>query len=137
MKIKLDEGAYVPYRAHETDAGMDIRAMKSQIVPAKESAIFRTGVHVQLPPNTAGILVSKSGLNVRHDITSTGLIDEGYDGEIMVKLYNHGGRDYKVNAGDKISQLVIMPVLYEDVLIVDDFDQKTDRGSNGFGSTGR
>lgn len=137
MKIKLDEGAYVPYRAHETDAGMDIRAMKSQIVPAKESAIFRTGVHVQLPPHTAGILVSKSGLNVRHDITSTGLIDEGYDGEIMVKLYNHGGRDYKVNAGDKISQLVIIPVLYEDVLIVEDFDQKTDRGSNGFGSTGR
>lgn len=137
MKIMLDEGAYVPYRMHRTDAGMDIRAMKSQVVPAKESAIFRTGVHVQLPPNTAGLLVSKSGLNVRHDITSTGLIDEGYTGEILVKLFNHGGKDYKVKAGDKISQLVIVPVLYEDVTVVYDFEQKTERGSDGFGSTGR
>lgn len=137
MKIKLDKGAFEPVRAHDTDAGMDLRAMDSQIVPAKESAIFHTGVHVKLPKWTAGIIVSKSGLNVNHDITSTGLIDEGYDGEIVVKLINHGGYDYKVNIGDKISQLVIVPVFYEDIEIVDDLNQESERGSDGFGSSGR
>lgn len=137
MKVKLDAGAYMPTRGHETDAGLDIRAKDGQIVCAKESAIFHTGVHVKLPHGCAGVIISKSGLNVNHDITSTGLIDEGYDGEIVIKLYNHGGYDYKVEAGDKISQLVVIPVLYEDIEIVDDLEQKSDRGSNGFGSTGR
>ena len=137
MKVKLDAGAYMPTRGHETDAGLDIRAKDGQIVCAKESAIFHTGVHVKLPHGCAGVVISKSGLNVNHDITSTGLIDEGYDGEIVIKLYNHGGYDYKVEAGDKISQLVVIPVLYEDIEIVDDLEQKSDRGSNGFGSTGR
>ena len=136
MKIKLDHGAYMPTRAHETDAGLDIRAKDSQYVLAKESAIFHTGVHVEIPHGFAGILVSKSGLNVHNDITSTGLIDEGYTGEIIVKLFNHGGFDYKVDAGDKISQLVIVPVLYEKLDFVE-YLEETDRGSNGFGSSGR
>lgn len=137
MKIKLDAGAYIPTRGHETDAGLDIRAKDGQIVCAKESAIFHTGVHVKLPHGCAGVLISKSGLNCKHDITSTGLIDEGYDGEIVVKLYNHGGYDYKVEAGDKISQLMVVPVFYESVEIVDDLEQTSDRGASGFGSTGK
>ena len=137
MKIKLDAGAYMPVRAHETDAGLDLRAKEGQIIPSKESAVFKTGVHVKLPKGTAGVIISKSGLNVKHDITSTGLIDEGYDGEIVVKLINHGGYDYMVEAGDKISQLVIVPVLYEPIEVVDDLEQDSDRGSAGFGSTGR
>lgn len=139
MEIKVDVGAYIPTRAHETDAGIDIRAKDSQIVPEKESAVFKTGVHVKIPFGTCGILISKSGLNVKHDITSTGLIDEGYSGEIIVKLYNHGSFDYKVEAGDKISQLVIVPCLHEPVELVDDFQYPNwyDRGDNGFGSTGK
>lgn len=137
MKIKLDQDAFMPVRAHETDAGLDLRARETQVVCAKESAIFRTGVHVKLPRGTAGIIISKSGLNVRHDITSTGLIDEGYDGEIVVKLFNHGGEDYKVKRGDKISQLVIVPVRYESIDVVDDLKQHSERGSKGFGSSGR
>ena len=137
MKIKLDDGAFMPIREHETDAGLDLRAKDNQIVCAKESAIFHTGVHIELPHGMAGVLVSKSGLNVKHDITSTGLIDEGYTGEIIVKLYNHGGYDYIVHAGDKISQLVIVPVLYADIEVVDDLDEDSERGSHGFGSTGR
>ena len=137
MKIKLDPGAYEPTRAHETDAGLDLYAKDAQIVSAKESAVFRTGIHVKLPRGTAGIMSSKSGLCVNHDITSTGLIDEGYDGEIVVKLFNHGGHDYNVGAGDKISQLVIMPVLYDGVEIVEDLEQDSERGNNGFGSSGR
>ena len=137
MRITLDTGAFVPVRGHSTDAGLDIRARETQIVPAKESAIFHTGVHVELPKNTAGVLVSKSGLNTKNDITSHGLIDEAYQGEIVIKLYNHGGYDYTVHAGDKISQLVIVPVRYEDIEIVDSFGVTTERGSDGFGSTGR
>lgn len=99
--------------------------------------MLHTGLHVQLPHGTAGLLVSKSGLNVKHGITSTGLIDEGYTGEILVKLYNNSDEDYLVNAGDKISQLVVIPVLYEDIHFSDSLDENTDRGSKGFGSTGK
>ena len=136
MKIKLDPGAYKPTRAHETDAGLDLYAMEDRIIEAKDSATFRTGVHVEMPKDCAGLLVSKSGLNVRNSITSTGLIDAGYCGEICVKLYNHGGRDYIVRRGDKISQLVVIPVRYEAVEIVDEISGG-ERQANGFGSTGK
>lgn len=132
----LDEGAFIPTRAHETDAGLDLYSMNDQIVPAKESAIFDTGVHVELPPDTVGFVKSKSGLNVKHGITSEGVIDEGYTGSIVVKLYNHSGYDYKVNKGDKISQLVILPIVKPTLEEVDSLDE-TDRGNNGFGSSGR
>lgn len=136
MKVILDKDAYMPTRAHDTDAGLDIYAKERKLVWANSSILFRTGVHVQLPIGTAGLIVSKSGLNVHHDITSTGLIDEGYTGEICVKLFNHGKEHYMVEKGDKISQLVIIPVLYEDCELVESFPE-TDRGTNGFGSTGR
>lgn len=137
MKIKLDPGAFEPTRAHLTDAGLDIRAKYPGVVRARSSAVFQTGVHVKLPDWHCGMLVSKSGLNTKHDITSTGLIDQGYTGEIMVKLYNHGDEDYYVHAGDKISQLVVMPCDYPYVEIVDDFEGKSERGNKGFGSSGR
>ena len=136
MKIKLDKGAYMPTRAHSTDAGLDIYARETQIVPAKESAKFDTGVHIELPNGTAGMLISKSGLNVKHGITSEGLIDVGYTGSIVVKLYNNSGYDYTVNAGDKISQLVITPILTPQLEIVDELNE-TERGTGGFGSTGK
>jgi dUTP pyrophosphatase len=135
VKIKLDKKAKIT-RAYKTDAGLDLYARETQIVPARESAVFDTGVHIELPPNTAGILISKSGLNVNHGITSTGLIDEGYVGSICVKLFNHSGKDYTVYEGDKISQLVIVPILTPDLELVDDLEA-TERGTNGFGSTGR
>ena len=137
MNIYVEKGAYAPKRAHKTDAGLDIRSKETRFVLAHSSAIFHTGLHVQLPHGTAGLLVSKSGLNVKHGITSTGLIDEGYTGEIMVKLYNHSDTNYLVNAGDKISQLVIIPVLYEDINLCDSLDENTERGAQGFGSSGK
>ena len=115
MDIELEKDAFTPVRAHDTDAGIDIKSREDKVIPADGAAVFHTGVHVQLPHGTAGILISKSGLNVKHDITSTGLIDEGYTGEIVVKLYNHGDTGYIVHKGDKISQLVIVPVLYEGI----------------------
>lgn len=136
MRIKLDEGARMPTRAHETDAGLDLYAREDQIVPARGWAKFDTGVHIELPVGTVGMLKSKSGLNVKHGIVSEGVIDVGYTGSIVVKLYNHSDVDYQVKAGDKISQLVILPILTPSLDLVDTLDD-TDRGDNGFGSSGR
>lgn len=136
MKIKLDKYAFMPVREHITDAGLDIRAIDDGIVRAKQSLLFHTGVHVQLPKGTAGLFVSKSGLMVKHEITSTGLVDEGYSGEVLIKLFNHGDKDYEVKRGDKIAQLVVMPVMYEPVEIVNSINGGL-RGEAGFGSTGK
>ena len=119
-----------------THAGLDLYARDTQIIPAKESAVFDTGVHVELPEGTAGFLKSKSGLNTKHGITSEGVIDVGYTGSIVAKLYNHSGLDYKVKAGDKITQLVIVPILTPELELVEELEQ-TERGNNGFGSTGK
>ena len=136
VKITLDVGARIPIRAHDADAGYDLCAREDKVIVGGKSAVFDTGVHVQLPKGTAGVLVSKSGLNVIHDITSTGLIDEGYTGSIRVKLYNHGFTPYKVHAGDKISQLVIVPIHTPPLEVVRHLEE-TERGDNGFGSSGK
>lgn len=136
MRIKLDPGAYLPDRAHEMDGGLDLRAPVATVVPARGSAVIDTGVHVELPLGTAGLLVSKSGLNVRHDITSEGLIDAGYSGSIVVKLYNNGDTPYYIDRGDKISQLVVIPVCLLKLEIVTELEE-TERGAKGFGSTGK
>lgn len=134
MRIKLDEGAKV-VRAHPTDAGLDLCARETKVVPAGGSAVFDTGVHIELPPGTVGMLKSKSGLNMK-GIQSSGVIDVGYTGAIKAKLYNHSKRDYVVNKGDKITQLVIMPIIIPELEIVDTL-YATERGDNGFGSSGR
>ncbi len=136
MKVFIEEGAIMPTRAHKTDAGLDIYSRDDMVVPARGSAVFDTGVHVELPEGTAGFLKSKSGLNVKHGITSEGVIDVGYTGSIRVKLYNHSNAAYAVNAGDKISQLVILPILIPELVQVDSLED-SERGENGFGSSGR
>lgn len=136
MKIVLDKGSYMPTRAHEADAGLDLYSTKDVTVPLKGSAVIDTGVHIELPPNTVGFLKSKSGLNVKHGITSEGVIDEGYTGSICVKLYNNTTEHYHVKKGDKISQLVILPIIKPKLELVASLED-TDRGDNGFGSSGR
>lgn len=136
MRIKLDENALAPVRAHKTDAGLDLKSPVTTYVAPNSSRTIDTGVHVQLPPGTAGIIVSKSGLNVRNGITSTGLIDEGYTGSIVVKLYNNSPVGYTIQRGDKVSQLVIVPVKYEEIELVENLTE-SERGNGGFGSTGR
>lgn len=149
MEVKLDEGAKMPTKAYKTDGGFDIYSREDKVVPARGSAIFDTGVHIELPTIrlwdgysystkflTAGVLASKSGLNVKHNITSEGIIDIGYEGSIVVKLYNHGDTDYEVKKGDKISQLLIVPILPVELELVDEL-KGGERGNNGFGSSGR
>ena len=136
MRIKLDSGAYKPTRAHSTDAGLDLYSPVRTIVAPLGSVIIDTGVHVELPPGTVGLIKSKSGLNVKYGITSEGVIDVGYTGSIAVKLYNHSGMDYTVRRGDKISQLVVVKIDTPELLLVDKLAD-TERGNGGFGSTGR
>jgi dUTP pyrophosphatase len=136
MKIMLDAGARMPERAHPQDAGLDLFSREEQIILPGESAVFDTGVHIELPPGTFGQLLSKSGLNVYYNVVSCGgTIDEGYTGSIKVKLYNLGQKPYMIRKGQKICQLVIIPCLKPDLEIVDSLNE-TERGDNGFGSSG-
>lgn len=136
MKTKLGSGALVPTRAHGTDAGADPRPPIDTVVPARGSRIVNTGVHIQLPHGYVGMLKSKSGLNVKHGITSEGVIDEGCTGPIKVKPCNHSDYPYAVMRGDKITQPAILPCEYVDFDLVVELED-SERGGDGFGSTGK
>ena len=136
IRVTLDDGAYLPVRAHDTDAGADLRCREWFMVPAHSSCVIDTGVHVELPAGTVGMLKSKSGLNVKSRLVTEGVIDEGYTGPIKVCVYNHGEYPYEFNAGDKVTQLVVVPVVYPDYIESDEITGG-DRGSAGFGSTGQ
>lgn len=136
IKIKLDKGAIAPSRGHTWDAGMDLYSPVDKIIPAKESITFDTGVHLEIPERWVGLIRSRSGMMVNHGITTDGTIDAHYTGSIRVCLFNHSDFEYRVNAGDKIAQLVIVPCMLPRLELVDSME-KTDRGDNGFGSTGR
>lgn len=136
MKIKLDLGARMPTRAHEADAGYDLYARHSETIYPRDSAVFDTGVHIEIPRGYVGFLKSKSGLNVKHGIVGEGVIDSGYTGSIRVKLYNQGYDTVKIKPGDKISQIVFLPIYTPELEEVDSLAE-TERGDNGFGSTGR
>ena len=147
LNYTLDRGAYPPVKAHKEDAGYDLKTPKDIIIPAltmtmsaegnfkrtENSCIVDTGIHVDIPAGYVGMLKSKSGLNVKYSIVSEGVIDAGYTGSIVVKLYNHGVSDITLLAGSKITQLVVLPIMEETEL----YEKTVDRGSNGFGSTGR
>lgn len=136
MNIQLDKQALMPVRAHDTDAGLDLLSPVDTVIPAHGAVTVDTGVHIELPAQTAGFLKSKSGLNVKYGITSEGVIDVGYNGSIVCKLYNHSNMDYEIKRGDKITQLVVMKIDIPELNVVDEF-KETERGNGGFGSTGR
>lgn len=136
-KVVLDEGAYMPERAHETDAGWDLRTPTVATIAPGAAAVIDTGVHVLIPKGYVGFLKAKSGLNIKCSILGTGVVDAGYTGSIVVKLYNESSTDYKwFDIGDKIIQLVILPIPEVTMTCVDSLEE-TERGANGFGSTGR
>lgn len=137
MNIMLDKGAYIPERAHSTDAGYDIKSPVSCVIDPWGTVVIDTGVHIELPTGTVGMLKSKSGLNVNHSIVSEGVIDVGYTGSIKVKLYNHSEDAYVVRRGDKITQLVVLPLYPISGLVKVNKFAESERGDNGFGSSGR
>lgn len=136
MKVEIDDGGYMPTRAYPTDAGLDLYSPIDITVSAHGSVVIDTGVHIELPHGTFGKIESKSGLNVNHGIVSCGgVIDEGYTGSIVVKLYNLSDDNDWICRGAKIAQLIIQPCLYEHVEL-GEINRDTERGDNGFGSTG-
>ncbi len=135
IPVKLDKGAYLPERAHDTDAGADLRTRFMFKLNPGEQVNIHTGVHVELPPYTAGFVMAKSGLYLKYGITTTGLIDEGFTNEIVVGLHNHGSEPVIFQQGMKIAQLVILPVVYADYVMADSI-KGGERGDNGYGSTG-
>lgn len=136
IKVKLDVFALEPVRAHADDAGLDLRSPSKITVPACGSVTIDTGVHIAIPKGYVGMLKSKSGLNFRCGITSEGVIDAGYTGSIKCKLYNNSTKACYIRPGDKITQLVIMPIITPEIEYVDELEE-TERGSGGFGSSGR
>lgn len=137
--------AKVPVAAHDNDAGVDLYACLDNpvtIYPGEQKAI-PTGIAISLPPQVAGMVLPRSGLARHHKLTlgnPPGLIDPGYFGEIMVLLRSFGRHGntppYIVNHGDRIAQLVLVPIVRYPFQVVESFDVTSDRDTGGFGSTG-
>ena len=140
LKIKLlYENSKMPEIAHEGDAGIDIFSVEESIIKAGEIKLIKTGISLELPKDTEVQLRPKSGLALNHGITllnSPGTIDEGYRGEIMVIVINHSKNDFVVKEGMKIAQMVVKPVYKVNLVKIHEVNLETERGKNGFGSSG-
>ena len=134
MKVKLDPGAVVK-RAHPLDAGLDLCAMEDGWILPKCRKTFDTGFHAMINPHCAGFVTSKSGL-MSKGITARGTIDTGFTGSIKAVLFNHSWKPIRIKKGQKIAQLVILPIIIPELEEVDELDE-TERGDNGFGSSGK
>lgn len=143
MKIPikiLNPDAGVPSHAYgDGDAGVDLSSVADVTINAGERALVPTGIAVAIPPGYGGFVQPRSGLAARHGITLTnspGLIDSNYRGEIQVIVQNTGAEPFKISAGDRIAQLVIMPVENAEFELVDELPD-SGRGRGGFGSSGK
>ena len=140
LKIKLlYENSKLPEFANSGDAGMDIFSVDRKVIKSGESELIRTGISIELPKDTEIQIRPKSGLALNNGITllnSPGTMDEGYRGEIKVIVINHGKNDFLVEEGMKIAQMVLKPIYKVKITKVDSIDYETDRGKNGFGSSG-
>ena len=135
VKVMLDPGAIMPTRAHSTDAGLDLYSPERKVIRPNDFVRIDTGVHVEIPTGYVGMITSKSGLMAKEGITSRGTIDSGYVGSIQAVLFNHSGKTYIVEQGQKITQLVLLPIITPELELVDGLEE-TERGNSGFGSTG-
>lgn len=139
---RLGEEFPLPHYATDGSAGMDMRACVDGPLEIKagETHLIPTGlaIHVE-DPQLAAILLPRSGLGHKHGIVLgnlVGLIDSDYQGQVFVSCWNRGSEDFTVEPGERIAQMVIVPVVHADFEIVDEFVE-SDRGAGGFGHTGR
>lgn len=135
MKISLDGNAIQPTRAHATDAGLDLYCPSHEVIRPFDHLKIDLGVHVQIPPNHVGFIKGRSSMNAAGMIVAEGTIDEGYTGPLGVVVFNMTGEVKIIDPYDRIAQLVIQPVKYPLVKVVDSLEP-TERGDGGFGSTG-
>ena len=136
--VKLESSAVIPRYEHYGDSGMDLISIEEVEIKSYESKLIKTGISIELPPNTEAQIRPRSGLALKHQITvlnTPGTIDEGYRGEIGVVLINHGSISFKVLPGMRIAQIVIMPIIRVEIEEVDSLSSSI-RGTDGFGSTG-
>jgi dUTP pyrophosphatase len=144
LKI-LDQriGNQIPLPAHATggSAGMDLRACIDETIRLKpgETELIPTGIAIHInDPGLAATILPRSGLGHKHGIVLgnlVGLIDSDYQGQLFVSCWNRGHNSFTIEPGDRIAQLVFVPVIQADFEVVDDFDQ-SDRGTGGFGHSG-
>ena len=144
--IILDDrlGTEFPMPAYATDgsAGIDLRAMldESLILEPGQTELLPTGMAIHIEdPAMAAMILPRSGLGHKHGIVLgnlVGLIDSDYQGELMVSCWNRGNTTFTVEPGERIAQLVLVPIVQAKLDIVDRFDE-SDRGAGGFGHTGK
>ena len=137
----LRPGAKIPTYGTEFSAGADLYACLPSpvVIQPGQTQPIPTGVAVELPAGTAGLVYARSGLSVKRGLApanKVGVIDADYRGELIVMLYNHGAEPQEVCPGDRVAQMVITPVFTPGFLEVDELSG-TDRGTGGFGSTGK
>jgi len=135
----LHPDAVPPARTRSGDAGYDLRATERVSIPQEGRRLVGTGVAIALPEGVAGLVTPRSGLAIEHGLTllnAPGLIDPNYRGEIKVILHNTGERRYTVEAGDRIAQLLLVPYWAPELDVVARLPA-SERGGNGFGSSGR
>ena len=143
MKVVLlkEDGyyGYRPRRAHFDDAGIDFFAPKDYVVPAHGSVLINLMVCVEIPIGYYGKMEAKSGRMSRHGVVCAGgVVDSGFRGSIRVTMENHGDTDYRIEQGDKVVQMVLIPCLLEDCEEVPVLSNSVSgRGTSGWGSTGR
>jgi len=136
VRVKLSGGGVLPRYASPGAAGADLVAAESVTVGPGERAAVRTGLEIELPPGTVGLVWPRSGLAVRHGVdTLAGVVDSDYRGEVNVVLINHGREPFHVASGDRVAQLLIQRVEQVDFAVEADLTA-TVRGAGGFGSTG-
>ena len=136
MKVKkLSPLAKLPQRAHPTDSGADLFALERTVLPARAITKVHTGIAVELPENTSGIIWGKSSVESKGIKAMAGLVDAPYRGELIVCMYNLNEQYFVFEAGQKVAQLVVLPTLYPAFEEVSELTD-TSRGEGGFGSTG-
>ncbi len=142
LKVKLlRDGAALPERKTEGSAGYDLCACVAGdfTIEPGELAIFPTGIAVEIPAGCAGMIFTRSGLGIKHGVAvanGVGVIDSDYRGEIHVGLRNSSKVPYTVKPGERIAQLIVMPVCLPEVERAEELSE-TQRGTAGFGSTGQ
>jgi dUTP diphosphatase len=138
--VKLKEGAVLPTRAHEGDAGLDLYACEAAHLGPGERWSVGTGVAVEVPEGHAGLVLPRSGLAREHGIAlvnAPGLIDAGYRGEVRVLLLNTDPAEvFRVAPGERIAQLVVAPIAVAEPVEAEALSE-SGRGDGGFGSSGR
>lgn len=140
MTVDTENGAKVPTYAHETDAAADLYAMADQVIVAHTYGNkIGTGVKIQLPEGWLAMILPRSSMGTKTPLrlsNSVGLIDSGYRGELGVLYDNTSDMDYKINAGDRIAQLLVMPSHRFQAEVVNSLED-SDRGETGFGDSGK